>query len=142
MFTDIYSNKFYEEIYDHVMKNPIGVIVMNYDKNAVDEFINEYINNNKNRKISFKNTVIIFTFESKKRGFCERIGYNNDDEFLSLKDKYIDEVLDVKKKYCDKIINFQNSLNKRKKRLILDGEFSDSDYEKLLGIIKAEREKM
>ncbi len=134
-YGDFYCQHFYEQINTHVLHNPVSIIILKYDKNSVYEFVNEYINGNRNRKISFKNCVIIFVFEGKNKQFCEKIGYCNGDSIMSINGKHIDEVLTDNLLKRKKIEELSESMKKNGIILDIQSDIEDNDYPEIIKIV-------
>lgn len=132
---DIYDERIFENIKRHIEKYPISVVVLKYDNDVIQEFLVKYIYNNLNRKLSFKNTIIIFEYDKENDLNNRAVGYENNQNFIINKPKYIDEVIKYKGENKRRINNLLIRLKENNYKVIIDSNINDSDYDDLLKCI-------
>lgn len=123
-----------DSIYNHVLKNPIAILIFEYDKNIIKYVIENIIRGNLYRKLSFNNTIIIFKKSYKNNSF-EELGFNNK---YQINNNYIDEVINdvpknINKKRIKKLIY---NLNHNKIKLNVSKDITDDDFEYIKNMIK------
>ncbi len=129
---DFYLDGAYKFIEEHINKYPISVLVIKFEKIILEEFINKYIYGNLNRKLSFKNTIIIFDYNSENDVNIKPIGYSFGDQYLKNKPKYIDEIIVRSSVNNLKIKKLVRDLRNNNYDVRYSKNLNDTDYFKVL----------
>ena len=125
-------NNIYEEcedIYEHILKNPIAVFTLRYEENIVKDFINLYFKEKKHRNISFRNSILVFIENNKK---TVEIGYLKNKQCKNIHDLYIDEIITDKKISRRKVQELEDKLNKNDINVVFSKTINDENYEELV----------
>lgn len=125
-------NNIYEEcedIYEHMLKNPIAVFTLRYEEKIVKDFINLYFKEKKHRNISFRNSILVFIENNKK---TVEIGYLKNKQCKNIHDLYIDEIITDKKISRRKVQELEDKLNKNDINVVFSKTINDENYEELV----------
>lgn len=118
-----------EDIYEHIIKNPIAVFTLRYEENIVKDFINLYLKEKKHRNISFRNSILVFIENNKK---TVEIGYLKNKQCKNIHDLYIDEIITDKKISRRKVQELEDKLNKNDINVVFSKTINDENYEELV----------
>lgn len=125
-------NNIYEEcedIYEHILKNPIAVFTLRYEEKIIKDFINLYFKEKKHRNISFRNSILVFIENNKK---TVEIGYLKNKQCKNIHDLYIDEIITDKKISRRKVQELEDKLNKNNINVVFSKTINDENYEELI----------